>query len=95
MAHVVMDRTSPRRAGSLRTGFWVLAILAAGSAGAVATAATAWVTRPTGTVQRLAALPAPADMDGAYNAFDAFRDQPPAAGAASTAAMSPARQNRL
>ncbi len=84
-----------RPAAPRRSPFWALALLAAGAVGGIA-AGTAALKAPEAPARAMAALPAPADLDHAYHAFDAFRDQPQQGGASSTAAVAlPQDGNRL
>lgn len=72
-----------------RAPFWAIALVAAGSAaGAATTLAAAWSPK-SAPVTPVAALAPPADLDYAYRAFDAFRDQPQGPAASSTAALNP------
>ena len=92
------DRTTltARPAAPRRSPFWALALLAAGAVGGIAAGTTALVKAPEAPARAMAALPAPADLDHAYHAFDAFRDQPQQGGYSSTAAMAlPQDGNRL
>jgi hypothetical protein len=72
-----------------RAPFWAIAVIVAGSAaGAATTLAAVWSPKAAPVIP-VAALAPPADLDYAYRAFDAFRDQPHGPAAASTAALSP------
>lgn len=85
-----------RPAAPRRSPFWALALVAAGAVGGIAAGTTALVKAPEAPARAMAALPAPADLDHAYHAFDAFRDQPQQGGSSSTAAVAlPQDGNRL
>ncbi len=85
-----------RPATPRRSPFWALALLAAGAVGGIAAGTAALVRAPEAPARAMAALPAPADLDHAYHAFDAFRDQPQQGGSSSTAAVAlPQDGNRL
>lgn len=76
-----------RPAARRRSPFRALALVAAGAVGGIAAGTAAMVKAPEAPARAMAALPAPADLDHAYHAFDAFRDQPQQGGSSSTAAV--------
>jgi len=84
-----MDRQAliARPATKRRTALWAIAVIAAGTVGAIAAGTAAMVADRHSPVRAIAALPAPADLDHAHHAFDAFRDQPPQPGVGSTASV--------